>query len=160
MLHAAPDASPLRKVGQTFEIDMDRRPLGRTANTEALHDLVRRVPDYKVLCTVTRLIRDRLIEWNVRVVGKAPGGHIWGWEIEPLAEGGCLVSNYCDWSNISPDLRAKFHWPVVPLDRFQRSLENLDHLATFGERAAASRSATNQPKEPATTAPPRPSDPG
>jgi hypothetical protein len=125
MLQAAPDAIPLTAVGQTFDMDMDRRPLGD-------------IPDmaqYQVRCTITQLIPDQLIEWTVRAVGKPPGGHVYGWRIEPLTDGGCLVSHYCDWTNISDELRARFRWPVVPVDRLQRSAENLDRLATRPERS-------------------------
>jgi hypothetical protein len=133
MLKATPDARPLTEIGQTFDAEMDRRPLGDTANTKQLQWLVREVPDYMVRCTVTRLISSRLIEWNVAVVGKHPGGHVWGWRIDTLSDAACLVSHYCDWTNISDELRAKFRWPVVPVDRLRRSLENLDRIVTRSE---------------------------
>jgi hypothetical protein len=120
MLQAAPGARPLTAVGQTFDMDMDRRPLGDIPN----------MADYKVRCTVTQLIPDRLIEWTVRAVGKPPAGHVYGWRIEPLTDGECLVSNYCDWTSIGDELRARFRWPVVPVDRLENSVENLDRLAT------------------------------
>jgi hypothetical protein len=125
MLQATPDARPLTEVGQTFDMDMDRRPLGDIPN----------MAEYKVRCTVTRLIPDRLIEWTVRAVGKPPAGHVYGWQIQPLTDGECLVSNYCDWSAINDELRARFRWPVVPADRLQRSVENLDRLATRPEQS-------------------------
>jgi len=124
MLQAAPGARPLTAVGQTFDMDMDRRPLGDIPH----------MAEYQVRCTVTQLIPDRLIEWAVRAVGKPPAGHVYGWRIEPLTDGACLVSHYCDWANISDELRAKFQWPVVPVDRLQRSVENLDRLATRPEQ--------------------------
>jgi Polyketide cyclase / dehydrase and lipid transport len=120
MLQAAPDTRPLTAVGQTFDMDMDRRPLGDIPN----------MAEYKVRCTVTQLIPDRLIEWTVRAVGKPPAGHVYGWQIEPLTDGECLVSNYCDWTNIGDELRERFRWPVVPVDRLENSVENLDRLAT------------------------------
>ena len=120
MLRAAPGARPLTEVGQTFDMDMDRRPLGDIPD----------MAEYKVRCTVTQLIPGQLIEWTVRAMGKPPAGHVYGWQIEPLTDGGCLVSNYCDWTGISDDLRARFRWPVVPVGRLQRSVENLDRLAT------------------------------
>jgi Polyketide cyclase / dehydrase and lipid transport len=120
MLQAAPDVRQLTEVGQTFDMDMDRRPLGDIPN----------MAEYKVRCTVTQLIPDRLVEWTVRAVGKPPAGHVYGWQIEPLTDGECLVSNYCDWTNISDELRARFRWPVVPVDRLQRSVENLERIAT------------------------------
>jgi hypothetical protein len=135
MLQAAPDAGPLTAVGQTFGMDMDRRPLSD-------------IPDmakYKVRCTVTRLIPDRLIEWAVRAAGKPPAGHVYGWQIEPLTDGECLVSNYCDWTNISEDLRARFRWPVVPVDRLQRSVENLNRLATRPEQSCRGRHSEPTP---------------
>jgi hypothetical protein len=124
MLQAASDAAPLTAVGQMFDMDMDRRPLGDIPD----------MAEYQVRCTVTRLIPGRLIEWTVRAVGKPPAGHLYGWQIEPLTGGGCLVSHYCDWAGISDELRAKFQWPVVPVDRLQRSVENLDRLATRPEQ--------------------------
>jgi hypothetical protein len=120
MLQAAPDAKPLTRVGQTFDMDMDRRPLGDIPD----------MAEYTVNCTVTQLIPDRLIEWTVRAVGKPPAGHVWGWQIEPLTDGACLVGNYCDWTNISGELRARFRWPVVPANRLERSVGNLERLAT------------------------------
>ena len=61
--------------------------------------------------------------------GEAPAGHVYGWQIEPLTDGECLVT-HCDWTNISDELRARFRWPVVPVDRLQRSVENLERIAT------------------------------
>ena len=133
MLRAAPGATPLTAVGQTFDIEMDRRPLGSVPNTKALHQLVVTVPDYLVRCTVTRLIPDRLIEWAVRAAGKPPAGHVWGWEIKPLTDSECLVSHYCDWTNVSDELRAKFRWPVVPADRLEHSVENVNRLVTSNQ---------------------------
>jgi hypothetical protein len=144
MVKAAPDAIPLTAVGQTFDIEMDRRPLGDTANTQQLQWLVREVPDYMVRCTVTQLISSRLIEWNVAVAGKHPGGHVWGWRIELLSDGACLVSHYCDWTNISDELRASFRWPVVPADRLRRSLENLDRMVTQSEHSSLNARTRDQ----------------
>jgi hypothetical protein len=124
MLQAA-DAGPLTAVGQTFDMDMDRRPLGDIPN----------VAECKVRCTVTQLVADRLIEWTVRAVGKPPGGHLWGWKVEPVGDGECLVTNYCDWTNVGDELRASFVWPVVPADRLEKSLDNLTRLVVQrGER--------------------------
>ena len=101
MLQAAPGATPLTAVGQTFDMDMDRRPLGDIPT----------MAEYQVRCTVTQLIPDRLIEWTVRAAGKPPAGHLYGWQIEPLTDGECLVTLYCDWTNISDELRARSAGP-------------------------------------------------
>src|SRR5258708_20070082 len=131
MLQVAPDARPLTAVGQTCDMDMDRRPLGDIPN----------MAEYKVRCTFTQLLPDRLMEWTVRAVGKPPAGHVYGWQIEPLTDGECLVSNYCDWTNISEELRARFRWPVVPADRLEHSVGNLERLAA-GLGAARPRRPT------------------
>jgi hypothetical protein len=118
MLQAAPGAKPLTAVGETFDMDMDRRPLGDIPN----------MAEYKVRCTVTQLIPDRLVEWTVRAVNKPPSGHVWGWQLEPLTDSETEVTNYCDWSGIGDDLRARFSWPVVPVNRFESSIANLTRM--------------------------------
>ena len=102
-----------------FDMDMDRRPLGDIPN----------MAEYTVRCTVTQLIPDRLVEWTVRVVGRPPAGHVYGWQIEPAGDTACIVTSYCDWTNVSGELRTRFRWPVVPADRLQRSIENLERIA-------------------------------
>ena len=130
MLQAAPDASPLTAVGQTFDMDMDRRPLGDIPN----------MTEYQVRCTVTQLIPGRLIEWTVRAVGKPPAGHLYGWQIEPLTDGECLVTNYCDWTNISDDLRARFRWPSCqPTGCSARSRTSIASPRGPGRREASAR---------------------
>lgn len=52
MLQAAPGPGPFTEVGQTFDMNMDRRPLGDIPN----------MAEYKLRCAVTQLIPDRLIE--------------------------------------------------------------------------------------------------
>jgi hypothetical protein len=36
--------------------------------------------------------------------GKAPAGHLYGWQIDPLTGGECLISHYCDWACITDEL--------------------------------------------------------
>jgi hypothetical protein len=41
------------------------------------------------------------------------------------------VTNYCDWTNITPELRAlRPDWPIVPVAMLEQSLANLDEIAT------------------------------
>jgi hypothetical protein len=129
MLQVAPDARLLTAVGQTFDMDMDRRPLGDIPN----------MAEYKVRCTVTQLIPDRLIEWSATPAGQPASGVVWGWQLEPVSETTCQVTNYCDWTNVSTALRASYsvrsggrRWPVVPVDRLEKSVENLHRISTEG----------------------------
>jgi hypothetical protein len=74
MLQAAPDAKHLEAVGDTFEMEMDREPLG---------DLP--MGKYKALNTVTRIVPDALLEWNVGSRERGAYGHVYGWEITAVS---------------------------------------------------------------------------
>jgi hypothetical protein len=120
MLEAAPDAKPLTAVGDTFDMDMDRTPLGD------IPDLTK----YKVRNTVTQFIPDRLVEWAVGSAERPRFGHVYGWQIEPVSDAECDVTNYCDWSGVSQRRREQRPWPVVPVHMLEKSVENLERIAT------------------------------
>jgi hypothetical protein len=119
MLEAAPDATPLTAVGQTFDIDMDRTPLND------IPGLVK----YKVRNTVTRLEPGHLIEWTIGAPDQPPIGHVYGWVLDRIDDATTDVTNYCDWTNISDELRSRREWPIVPPSMLERSLDNLARIA-------------------------------
>lgn len=121
MLQAPIDTKPITAAGQTFDMAMDRRPLGDIPN----------MAEYTVRNTVTRLEPGRLIEWTVGAVDRDPVGHRYGWEVVPAGVGECEVTNYCDWTDVMEALRSRT-WPIVPLEMLQQSLDNLEKLATEG----------------------------
>jgi len=120
MLEAAPDARPLSAAGDTFVMDMDRAPLGDIPG----------MGKYKVRNTVTQIVPDRLVEWTVGALDRPALGHLYGWLIEPVSDGECDVTNYCDWTDIPPEMKSARAWPVVPVSMLERSVENLARLAT------------------------------
>jgi len=120
MLEAAPDARPITAEGETFLMDMDRAPLGDVPG----------MGKYQVRNLVTRIVPDRLIEWGPGTVDRPLFGHLYGWEIEPVADGECDVTNYCDWSGIPDKMRQAREWPVVPLAMLEQSVENLDRAVS------------------------------
>jgi hypothetical protein len=122
MLEAAPDARQLTAVGETFNMDMDREPLGDIPG----------MGKYKVQNTVTQFIPDRLFEWGIGSADRPLFGHVYGWQLEPVSETETDVTNYCDWTNIPAEFRAKREWPVVPLHMLEKSVEKLEQLATKG----------------------------
>ena len=127
MLEAAPDARPLTAVGQTFDMQMDRTPLND------IPGLVK----YEVRNVVTRLEPDALIEWTLGPVGSEPFGHLYGWQLEAVAPDETIVTNYCDWSGITAELRARRpDWPIVPVAMLERSVANLEVLLS-GDGASA-----------------------
>lgn len=121
MLEAAPDAQPLEAVGDVFDIDMDRTPLND------IPGLVK----YKVRNTVTQIVPDQLVEWTVGGVDQAPLGHVYGWKLDAVSDNETDVINYCDWTNITPELRARRpDWPIVPVAMLEQSVARLDNIAT------------------------------
>lgn len=123
MLEAAPNARRLEAVGDTFDMDMDREPLGDIP-----------LGKYKVRNTVTKFVPDSLVEWNVGGVERPPLGHVYGWEITPVGDAQSEVTNYCDWSNVDlnslpEQMRDRFKFPIVPIAMMERSVENLARIA-------------------------------
>jgi len=120
MLDAAPDDRPLTRVGETFDMDMDREPLGDIPNLKK----------YQVRNTVTKIIPDHLIEWTIGFGDNPPFGHVYGWLLDPVSEEETEVTNYCDWSNASEEMRSGVTWPVVPVAMLEQSVDNLARIAT------------------------------
>jgi hypothetical protein len=124
MLVAARDAKPLRSVGDTFVIDMDR---------EALGDLP--LGKYTVMNIVTKVELDRLLEWSVGSVEGGPLGHVYGYQLDPVDADHTDVTLYCDWSGfnwsaVPPEMRERLRFPVVPKMALITTLEKLDRLMT------------------------------
>jgi hypothetical protein len=115
MLEAAPDAKRLEEVGDTFVMDMDRESLGDIP-----------MGKYTVLNTVTRIVPDALLEWNVGSAERGPYGHVYGWEITAVRPDETEVTNYCDWSEIPEEARDRF--PIVPRSMMEKSVDNLAAL--------------------------------
>lgn len=112
MLQAAREAKPLTAVGDTFEMDMDREPLG---------DLP--MGKYKALNTVTKIVPDTLLEWCVGNRERRSFGHVYGWEIVAVDGAHTEVTNYCDWSGTPESWHDRF--PIVPKEMMERSVDNL-----------------------------------
>ena len=117
MLQAAPDAKRLEAPGDTFELDMDREPLGDVD-----------MGKYTSVNTVTRIERDSLLEWNVGLPGQGPFGHVYGWQITAVSPTETEITNYCAWPDI-PDY-ARPHFPIVPLSMLEKSVDNLAALVS------------------------------
>lgn len=123
MLVAAPDAAPLTAVGQTFDMHMDRRPLGDIPN----------LAEYSVRNTVTAVEPGRLIAWTIGPVDQPPFGHVYAWQLDPVDEQTTDVTNWCDWTNITDQLRQmRPDWPIVPVSMLEASVARLEQVATGG----------------------------
>ena len=118
MLVAAVDASGMTKVGDFFEMNMDREPLGDFPE----------MGKYQVRNTVTQIVPNRLFEWAVGLVDGDPIGHVYGWELTPVSDTETEVTNYTDWSGIPENIQS--HWPIVPMHMLEESVEKLRQVAT------------------------------
>jgi uncharacterized protein YndB with AHSA1/START domain len=119
MLVEAATDTRLQAVGDAFEMEMDREPIG---------DLP--LGRYRVRNTVTRIEPDALLEWSVAANGRSPWGHVWGYTLTPVGDNATDVTSYCDWSGVPERRRGASRWPVVPVESIAASLERLDAMAT------------------------------
>ncbi len=111
------------KVGDTFEIHMDR---------EALNDFP--LGEYDVTVHIVTYEQDREIAWTIEGLIKPPIGHVYGYRLEPADEG-TLVTSYYDWSNIDSVWRERAIFPVVPESALRATLGIL--ARTVARNAAA-----------------------
>ena len=116
MLVAAPDDRALTAVGDTFDMDMDREPLG---------DLP--MGKYKVRNTVTKLTPDSELEWNIGGIDMPPVGHVYGYTLAAVGDE-TDVTLYCDWSGAPDALKQAREWPIVPVHMLEKSMDNLERL--------------------------------
>jgi hypothetical protein len=110
MLIGSTRVQPLTAVGDTFEINMDREPLGDVP-----------LGKYTVTNTVTRIETDRRLEWNVAFGDMAPIGHVYGYLLETIGDRQTEVLSYCDWSSIDEEWRGHLNFPIVPVEMLEKS---------------------------------------
>ena len=117
MLMAAADATPVGKVGDSFEINMDR---------EALGDIP--LGHYTVTNTVTAYDAERHFQWSVAGLGMEAVGHLYGYELEPDGDGSTVVTSYCDWSGVPDDWKSSGFFPVIPATTLRATLGILERV--------------------------------
>lgn len=73
------------------------------------------------------------IAWRPAEVGKAPPGHLWAWELEPLASSRTRVTHIYDWSQLTDDKRLA-RAKATTSEQLAASLERLAALAEAEEK--------------------------
>ncbi len=101
MLQSA-DGEPVSAVGDSFVVHMDR---------ESLND-VPELGRYDVTVTISAYQPDREIAWTILGKIRPQIGHVYGYRLEPTADG-TLVTSYYDWSQIHPHWREAAIFPVI-----------------------------------------------
>ena len=118
---------PVRAVGDSFEVHMDR---------EALNDFP--MGEYDVTVTISTYEQDREIAWKILGAIRPQIGHVYGYRLEPGEDGsGTLVTSYYDWSDIHPDWRAADIFPILPESALRATLGILARTVARGYPRAA-----------------------
>jgi hypothetical protein len=117
---------PVRSVGDTFVVHMDR---------EALNDY----PEmglYDVTVSITAFAPSHEIAWTVLGQIKPPLGHVYGYRLEP-GEGGTRVTSYYDWSAADPAWKEGGIFPVISEGALRATLGILHRTVVSQGKAAA-----------------------
>ncbi|MEO3757573.1 SRPBCC family protein [Mycobacterium sp. B14F4] len=118
---------PVRAVGDSFVVHMDR---------EALGDFP--LGKYDVTVSIREFDQDRLIAWTITGQIKPQIGHVYGYRLEP-ADGGTLVTSFYDWSDIDPHWRDAGIFPVVSEGALRATLGILERTVRRGYPRASTR---------------------
>jgi hypothetical protein len=115
------DGEPVRAVGDTFIVHMDR---------EALNDFPE-LGRYDVTVHITQFEPDKLIAWTILGNIQPQIGHVYGYRLEP-AERGTLVTSFYDWSDIDQHWRDADIFPIVSELALRGTLGILDRTVRRG----------------------------
>jgi len=118
MLQSA-DGKPVSAVGDSFVVHMDR---------ESLNDYPE-LGRYDVTVTISVYQPDREIAWTVLGQIRPQIGHVYGYQLEPVA-GGTLVTSYYDWSQIDPQWREAGIFPIISEGALRATLGILARTVT------------------------------
>ncbi len=117
------DGDPVRGVGDSFVVHMDR---------ESLNDFPQ-LGKYDVTVNITEFEQDRLISWTVLGQIRPPIGHVYGYLLEPTDDGAAtMVTSFYDWSNIDPKWRDAGIFPVLSEGALRATLGILDRTVRRG----------------------------
>ncbi|MFF0145814.1 uncharacterized protein YndB with AHSA1/START domain [Amycolatopsis sulphurea] len=82
---------------------------------------------------VVEFAEGRCIAWRPSEPGRRPPGHLWRWELEPVAGGGTRVTHTYDWTGLPASESTRIERArATTADRLQASLDNLAVVAEGG----------------------------
>jgi hypothetical protein len=117
------DGDPVRSVGDSFVVHMDR---------ESLNDFPQ-LGKYDVTVSITEFERDRLISWTVLGQIQPPIGHVYGYRLQPADDAAAtVVTSFYDWSNIDAKWREAGIFPVLSEGTLRATLGVLDRTVRRG----------------------------
>ncbi|MET0703580.1 MAG: SRPBCC family protein [Mycobacterium sp.] len=122
MLQSA-DGEPVTAAGDSFVVHMDR---------EALNDFPE-LGRYDVTVQITEFEPDALIAWTILGQIRPQIGHVYGYRLEPAADGnGTVVTSFYDWSDIDQKWRDAGIFPVISELAIRATLGILDRSVRRG----------------------------
>lgn len=111
------DGDPVKAVGDTFVVHMDR---------ESLNDFPQ-LGKYDVTVEITEFEPDRLIAWTILGQIRPQIGHVYGYRLRPADDAnGTVVTSFYDWSNIHQQWREAGIFPVISEGALRATLGILD----------------------------------
>jgi uncharacterized protein YndB with AHSA1/START domain len=116
------DGDPVKAAGDTFVVHMDR---------ESLNDFPE-MGKYDVTVSIIDFEPDRLISWTVLGQIKPQVGHVYGYRLEPTADGQTVVTSFYDWSKIDEKYRSPGFFPIIPESALRATLGILDRTVRRG----------------------------
>jgi hypothetical protein len=120
MLQSA-EGDPVSALGDTFVVHMDR---------ESLNDYPE-LGRYDVTVKISAFEPDREIAWTILGRIRPQIGHVYGYRLEPAADG-TLVTSYYDWSNIDQQWRDAGIFPVISEGALRATLGILARTVSRG----------------------------
>ena len=114
------DGDPVRAVGESFVVHMDR---------ESLNDYP--LGKYDVTVAIREFEKDRLIAWTIFGQIRPDIGHIYGYRLE-TGDGGTAVTSFYDWSDIDQHWRDANIFPIVSEGALRATLGILERTVRRG----------------------------
>jgi hypothetical protein len=122
------DGAPVTAAGESFVVHMDR---------EALNDFP--MGRYDVTVQIRDFEPDALISWTILGQIRPQIGHVYGYRLEPTADG-TVVTSFYDWSEIDEKWRAAGIFPVISETALRATLGILDRTVRRGYPQASTNS--------------------
>ncbi|KUI40627.1 polyketide cyclase [Mycobacterium sp. GA-1199] len=122
------EGEPVRAAGDSFVVHMDR---------EALNDFP--MGKYDVTVSIRDFEQDALISWTILGRIRPQIGHVYGYRLEPAADG-TLVTSFYDWSDIDQHWRDAGIFPVISESALRATLGILDRTVKRGYPRASTTS--------------------
>jgi hypothetical protein len=112
---------PVAAVGDSFVVHMDREALGDYPE----------MGRYDVTVTIRKFVPDQEIAWTILGQIRPQIGHVYGYVLEPVADG-TLVTSYYDWSSIDQAWKDAGIFPVIPESALRATLGILARTVARG----------------------------